>query len=98
MNMNRRRRCTHFASTMKAVIRLMVNQSNQLTNRMSILRAEKEMTQKDLAEKAGVSRQTIISIEKNKYTPSLKLAFKIANAFGADINEVFQYNIYEGEE
>ncbi|ELK21304.1 hypothetical protein AF6_2069 [Anoxybacillus flavithermus TNO-09.006] len=49
------------------------------------------MTQKDLAEKVGVSRQTIISIEKGNYTPSLVLAFEIANAFGVDINDVFQF-------
>jgi len=62
-----------------------------LTNRISVLRAEQKMTQKDLALKAGVSRQTVISIEKNKYTPSLTLAFDIANAFETNINEVFQY-------
>lgn len=63
----------------------------QLTNRIAVLRAERKMTQKVLAEKAGVSRQTIISIENRKYTPSLKLAFEIANALDADITEVFQY-------
>ncbi|ALX50591.1 DNA-binding protein [Lentibacillus amyloliquefaciens] len=56
------------------------------------------MTQKDLAKKAGVSRQTILSIEKNKYTPSLTLAFEIANVFGVGIDEVFQYHIPEGGE
>lgn len=63
----------------------------QLTNRIAVLRAERKMTQKVLAEKADVSRQTIISIENRKYTPSLKLAFEIANALDADITEVFQY-------
>ncbi|RDW16848.1 helix-turn-helix transcriptional regulator [Oceanobacillus chungangensis] len=62
-----------------------------LSNRIAVLRAEHKMTQKDLAEKAGVSRQTIISMEKNKYTPSLILAFEIANVFGVGIDNVFQY-------
>lgn len=69
----------------------MGEQSRQLTNRIAVLRSERKMTQKDLAEKAGVSRQTIISIENKKYTPSLTLAFEIANALGAEITEVFQY-------
>ena len=49
-----------------------------------------EMTQLELAEKAGVSRQTIVALEARKYTPSLELAFRIANAFGVPIGEVFQ--------
>ncbi|HLR67185.1 MAG TPA: helix-turn-helix transcriptional regulator, partial [Virgibacillus sp.] len=52
-----------------------------LSNRIRVLRAEKQMTQKDLAQKVGVSRQTIISVEKGNYTPSLVLAFEIANVF-----------------
>ena len=50
-----------------------------------------EMTQQDLAEKAAVSRQTIIAIEAGKYSPSLELAFRIAAAFGVEIGEVFAY-------
>ena len=50
-----------------------------------------EMTQQELAEKAGVSRQTIIAIEAGKYSPSLELAFRIADAFEVKINEVFDY-------
>ncbi len=49
------------------------------------------MTQQELAEKAGVSRQTIISIEAGKYAPSLELAFRIADAFGVEISEVFSH-------
>lgn len=49
-----------------------------------------EMTQQELAEKAEVSRQTIIAIESGKYTPSLELAFRIADAFGVTIGEVFE--------
>lgn len=48
-----------------------------------------EMTQQALAEKTGVSRQTIIAIEAGKYAPSLELAFRIADAFGVEIGEVF---------
>jgi putative transcriptional regulator len=55
-----------------------------------------EMTQQELAEKAGVSRQTIIAIEAGKYSPSLELAFCIADAFGVAIGEVFSHEM-EGE-
>ena len=48
-----------------------------------------EMTQKDLAAKVGVSRQTIVAIEKGQYSPSLELAFKISIAFNLPLNEVF---------
>jgi putative transcriptional regulator len=54
-----------------------------------------EMTQQDLAEKAGVSRQTIIAVEAGKYAPSLELAFRIADAFGVPITEVFEYRVKE---
>lgn len=50
-----------------------------------------EMTQQQLAEKVGVSRQTIISIEAGKYSPSLELAFLIAETFGVKIGDVFDY-------
>ena len=52
-----------------------------------------EMTQQQLAEKAGASRQTIIAIEAGKYSPSLELAFRIADAFGVKINEVFDCEV-----
>lgn len=52
-----------------------------------------EMTQQQLAEKAGASRQTIIAIEAGKYSPSLELAFRIADAFGVNINEVFSCEV-----
>ncbi len=54
-----------------------------------------EMTQQALAEKAGVSRQTIIAVEAGKYSPSLELAFRIADAFGVKIGEVFDCEIVE---
>jgi putative transcriptional regulator len=53
------------------------------------------MTQQQLAEKAGVSRQTIIAIESGKYSPSLDLAFRIAHAFGVQIGEVFSCQVKE---
>ena len=49
-----------------------------------------EMTQMELAEKAGVSRQTIVALEAGKYTPSLELAFRIAMVFEVEIGEVFE--------
>lgn len=54
-----------------------------------------EMTQAQLAKKAGVSRQTIVAIENGKYAPSLELAFKIAYAFEVDIGEIFSYKLIE---
>ncbi|MGA9397344.1 MAG: helix-turn-helix transcriptional regulator [Anaerolineaceae bacterium] len=51
------------------------------------------MTQAELAEKAGVSRQTVIAIEAGKYSPSLELAFRISDAFGVKIGEVFDYKV-----
>lgn len=56
-----------------------------------------EMTQEQLADKVGVTRQTIIAIEGGKYAPSLELAFKIALAFGVPLQEVFSYEL-EGDE
>ena len=70
----------------------------QITNNIRKLRFfAEEMTQQALAEKAGVSRQTIIAIESSKYNPSLDLAFRIANVFGVKIGEVFDYEI-KGDE
>jgi putative transcriptional regulator len=56
-----------------------------------------EMTQEQLADKVGVTRQTIIAIEGGKYAPSLELAFKIAFVFGVPLQEVFSYELEEGE-
>jgi putative transcriptional regulator len=62
----------------------------EITNNIRKLRFfANEMTQQELAEKAGASRQTIIAIEAGKYSPSLELAFRIADVFGVPINEVF---------
>lgn len=63
-----------------------------ITNNIRKLRFfANEMTQQQLAEKTSASRQTIISVEAGKYSPSLELAFRIADAFGVEIGEVFQY-------
>ena len=67
-------------------------QQETLTNRIRRLRFDnKEMTQQALAEKIGVTRQTIIALEAGKYVPSLLLAFRLAAAFGVRIDDVFQY-------
>lgn len=66
---------------------------NELKNQIRRLRFDHgEMTQQQLADKAGVTRQTIIAIEAGKYAPSLPLAFRIARAFGTTVENVFQYN------
>ena len=51
-----------------------------------------EMTQQELAEKVGVTRQTIVAVEKEKYSPSLEAAFRIARAFGLPLEDVFEYD------
>lgn len=60
-----------------------------MKNRLKVLRAERDMTQADLALALDVSRQTVNSIEKGKFDPSLPLAFKIARLFGCRIEDVF---------
>jgi putative transcriptional regulator len=67
-------------------------ETNELKNNIRRLRFEKgEMTQQQLADIAGVTRQTIIAMEQGKYAPSLPLAFKIARAFGVGIEQVFEF-------
>ncbi|MEZ9197865.1 helix-turn-helix transcriptional regulator [Shewanella sp. 10N.286.54.B9] len=61
-----------------------------MKNRLKILRAERDWTQADLADKLEVSRQTINAIEKGKYDPSLPLAFKVARLFELTIEQVFE--------
>lgn len=60
-------------------------------NNLKVFRAKHSLTQEQLAEKIGVSRQTVIAIESNKYLPSLGLAFKIAHLFQAPIEDIFMY-------
>jgi putative transcriptional regulator len=65
---------------------------SRINNRIRRLRFDHdEMTQEDLASRAGCTRQTIIALEQGKYVPSIELAFKIARAFGVTLEEVFQY-------
>ena len=64
-----------------------------LTNKIRKLRfAANEMTQADLAERVGVTRQTIIAIEKGKYAPSLEVAFRIAQVFDESVDRVFEFD------
>lgn len=62
-----------------------------MKNKLKIYRATHDLTQEELADKIGVSRQTVIAIESDKYLPSLGLAFKIAKLFGVKIEDVFIY-------
>jgi putative transcriptional regulator len=66
----------------------------EITNRIRRLRFDHgEITQQQLAERVGVTRQTIIALEAGKYTPSLALAFRLARTFGCNVEDVFQYNV-----
>ncbi|MCX5646430.1 MAG: helix-turn-helix transcriptional regulator [Phycisphaerae bacterium] len=66
--------------------------NDHISNQIRRLRFDHgEMTQQELADKAGVTRQTIIAIEAGKYAPSLPLAFRIARAFHTSVEHVFQY-------
>jgi len=62
-----------------------------IRNRVRDLRAASEMTQQQLADKIDLTRQTVIAIEGDKYSPSLETAFRIANVFGVPLEQVFQY-------
>ncbi|MDP4504723.1 MULTISPECIES: helix-turn-helix transcriptional regulator [unclassified Nonomuraea] len=64
----------------------------KVTNSIRALRfAHGEMTQAELADRVGVTRQTIIAIEQGRYSPSLEMAFQIAHVFGVPLDDVFQY-------
>ena len=70
----------------------------QIRNNIRRLRFDRsEMTQQELAEKIGVTRQTVIAIEQDKYSPSLEVAFRIARVFGVPLEEVFQYETTDAE-
>ena len=62
-----------------------------MKNKIKVYRAMHDLTQEKLANELGVTRQTILAIEKGKYDPSLELAFKIARFFGVTIEEIFLY-------
>ncbi|MBQ6341900.1 MAG: helix-turn-helix transcriptional regulator [Anaerolineaceae bacterium] len=63
-----------------------------MENNIKELRKNKNLRQEDLAEKLGVTRQTIIAIENNKYDPTLELAMKISEFFGLSVNDIFHLN------
>jgi putative transcriptional regulator len=63
-----------------------------IRNQIRELRAQQGMTQQELADKIGVTRQTVIAIEQDKYSPSLETAFKVAIALGVPLEQCFQYN------
>jgi putative transcriptional regulator len=76
-----------------------VGRPTRVTNAIRALRfAHDEMTQAELADRIGVTRQTIIAIEQGRYSPSLEMAFEIARAFRVDLDEVFQYQTAKPEE
>ncbi len=63
-----------------------------MKNEIRILRAKGDLTQEDLSSALGVTRQTIIAIEKGRYDPSLTLAFRIARHFGLSVEDIFHYD------
>jgi putative transcriptional regulator len=76
----------------------MMAKPTRVTNSIRSLRmAQGEMTQADLADRIGVTRQTVIAIEQGRYSPSLEMAFRIARVFGVPLDDVFQYPDGEGE-
>ncbi len=67
-----------------------------MKNRLKVLRAERDMSQADLADRVGVARQTIVALEAGKYAPSLPLAYKIARQFSVLVEQVFLDEPSEG--
>jgi len=69
-----------------------------LSNRIRALRFEHgEMSQAELGQRIGVTRQTIAAIEAGKYSPSLEAAFRIAHTFGVPLGEVFEWEVHGGD-
>jgi putative transcriptional regulator len=69
-----------------------------MKNKLKVFRAMHDLTQEQLADKVGVSRQTVIAIETDKYLPSLGLAFKIARLFKVKVEDIFTYDEKEGND
>ena len=63
-----------------------------IRNQIRELRAMRQMTQQELADRLGMTRQTVIAIEQDKYSPSLETAFKVARVFGVPLEQCFQYD------
>lgn len=74
------------------------NYGDSITNKVYEYRVLRRMSQKELADAVGVSKQTIFVMEKNNYSPSLVLAYRIANFFEVDINEIFSYKKKEEDD
>ncbi|WP_342556407.1 helix-turn-helix transcriptional regulator [Paenibacillus sp. FSL R7-0652] len=70
---------------------MLENKSDQILNKVYEFRVLRKMSQSDLAKVVGVSKQTIFVMEKNNYSPSLLLAYKIADFFGVSVEEIFIY-------
>ena len=66
-----------------------------MKNKLKVYRAMYDLTQEALAQKLGITRQTVLSIEKEKYDPSLELAFRIANLFNVTIEDIFSYQAHQ---
>ncbi len=66
-----------------------------MKNKVKVYRAIHDLTQEELAQKIGVTRQTVLAIEKGKYSPSLDLAFKMAKIFGVAIEDIFTYEAHQ---
>ena len=71
--------------------------SSPIRNTIRELRAARSMTQQELADQIGVTRQTVIAIELDKYSPSLETAFRIARVFAVPLEQVFQYDPPHGK-
>ena len=84
--------------TFESVIRMIVNKLRELREaKMSESDSSEKWTQEGLAKRLGVTRQTIISMEKGTYNPSLELAFKLTNLFGVKIEDLFEYRDEKNE-
>jgi putative transcriptional regulator len=70
---------------------------SRISNTIRELRSAQNLTQQDLADRIGVTRQTVIAIEGDKYSPSLETAFRIAHVFGVPLDQVFHYNPPRGK-
>jgi putative transcriptional regulator len=68
-----------------------------MKNRLKVLRAENDWTQAELADRVGVARQTIVALEKGKYSPSLELAFRLSKLFGKPVEQIFDPESVDGK-
>ena len=68
-----------------------------MKNRLKVLRAENDWTQAELADRVGVARQTIVALEKGKYSPSLELAFRLSKVFARPVEQIFDPESVDGK-